>query len=192
MKHLRMCAVFAMCLSGLWAQQFTLGGKVTDFELQTAAGSAVSFSKLAGDTTVVMFIATKCPVSNDYNGRMKALYNDYAGKGVKFVFVNSNASEPGAEVAEHAKAQGFQFTVYKDQDNAAADLFGAQVTPEAFVIGKGGTMLYHGSVDDSRNAERIQTHALRNALDAVLAGKAVAQGETKAFGCTIKRAKKTT
>jgi alkyl hydroperoxide reductase subunit AhpC len=92
-------------------------------------------------------------------------------------------------VADHAKAN-FKFPVYKDADNVVADRFGAQVTPESFVIDKTGKIVYHGYIDDSRNASKVTDQGLRNALDAVLAGKTVAKAETKAFGCTLKRAKK--
>ena len=69
----------------------------------------------------------------------------------------------------------------------AADLFGAQVTPETFVIDREGVIRYHGYVDDSLNEARVHNRGLRTALDAVLAGRPVSAAETKAFGCTIKR-----
>lgn len=171
-------------------QELKLGSKVTDFNLADVKGNPVAYAALKGDVTVVTFIATKCPISNDYNERMKAVYNDYAPKGVHFIFVNANSSEPAAEVAEHAEKNGFAFPVYKDPDNAVADRFGAQVTPESFVIDSGGVIRYHGYIDDSRNAERIQKQGLRLALDAVMAGRQVEPAQTKAFGCTIKRGKK--
>ena len=49
-------------------------------------------------------------------------------------------------------------------------------------------LLYHGRIDNSRNADQIETSDLRNALDAALAGKPIEKTEAKAFGCTIKRA----
>jgi hypothetical protein len=71
-----------------------------------------------------------------------------------------------------------------------ADRFGAQATPEVFVIDRAATVLYHGSIDDSQNPGRIQNQWLRKALNEVLAGQPVEKSETKAFGCTIKRVKK--
>lgn len=167
--------------------EIQVGGKVADFQLRDVSGQSVDYASLRGATTVVTFVATQCPVSNDYNERMNAVYRDYTSKGVKFVFINSNSTEPADQVAEHSKKVGFAFPVYKDERNVVADRFGAQVTPESFVFGEDGTLLYHGSIDDSRNASRIQFQGLRAALDSVLAGKAVARSETKAFGCTIKR-----
>jgi peroxiredoxin len=143
---------------------------------------------LKGDgATVVIFVSTACPISNGYNDRMKAIYNQYSARGVHFVFINANNSESAAEVAEHAKAHGFPFAVYKDPTGAAADLFGAQVTPETFVMDKDGVMRYRGYVDDAVQEARVHNQGLRMALDAVLAGKEVPMAQTKAFGCTIKR-----
>lgn len=170
-------------------QEFKLGSKVSDFGVRDVKGNPEQFSALKGKITVVMFIATKCPVSNAYNERMNALYRDYSGKGVKFIALNANSTEPAAEVDEHARIHKFQFAVYKDPNNAVADRFGAQVTPETFVIDEGGVIRYHGYIDDSQNVQRISRQSLRAALDALLNGKQVPTAETKAFGCTIKRRK---
>jgi peroxiredoxin len=174
----------------LSAQQFQLGSRVDDFSIRDLSGNAVSFNSLKGDITVVTFVATECPVSNAYNTRMNALYKEYKGKGVKFIFVNSNVSEPAARVAEHAKAH-FDFPVYKDPDSLIADRFGAQVTPEAYVIDKTGVIRYHGSIDDQRDESKVQVKGLQQALDALLGGKMPEVSQTKAFGCTIKRAQRT-
>lgn len=175
-----------------FGQEFRVGSKVTDFNLNDLKNSPVSYSSLKGNTTVVAFIATRCPVSNAYNERMENLYKEYSAKGVKFIFVNANRNEDAAEVKEHAKSSGFTFPVYKDQGSAAAERFGAQVTPETYVIDRSGIVRYHGSIDDSQNPARIHTQGLRAALDAVLAGREVKTAETKAFGCTIKRSRGTT
>ena len=105
----------------------------------------------------MIFVSTACPISNGYNDRMKAVSNDYSAKGVHFIFINANSSESPAEIAEHAKAHGFPFAVYKDANGAAADLFGAQVTPETYVMDKDGVLRYHGYVDDSVTEARVTT-----------------------------------
>ena len=180
--------LYSLVLSApILAQQFKLGTPVTDFDITNLKGEQVKYSSLKGDTTVVVFVSTACPISNGYNDRMKVVYNDYSAKGVHFVFINANSTEPASEVAAHAKAHAFQFRVYKDANGSAADLFGAQVTPETFVMDKEGVIRYRGYVDDSVTEARVHNRGLRLALDAVLAGKAVPVAETKAFGCTIKR-----
>ena len=90
----------------------------------------------------------------------------------------------------YARRAGFSFPVYKDTGNVVADRFGAQYTPEAFVIDGAGKTRYRGRIDDSQNRARITRNSLRLAIDAVFAGQEVAQPETKAFGCTIKRVRR--
>jgi len=189
-QSLAMPLIFAA--AALYAQDFKVGSNVTDFQVQDLDGKSLSFSTLRGPITVVTFIATQCPVSNAYNQRMIALYNDYAPKGVKFIFVNANRKEAASEVRDHAKRAGFPFPVYKDANNIVANHFGAEVTPESYVIDGSGILQYHGSIDDSQNEARIRTRRLRLALESLLSGKPVEAIETKAFGCTIKRVRKST
>src|SRR5438876_7717816 len=141
----------ALALVGFvsYGQEFKLGSKVTDFEIQDLSGKPASLGALRGPVTVVTFISTKCPISNGYNDRMNLIYKEYSAKGVKFIFVNANRDEPPREVQEHAQSAGFAFAVYKDQHNQLADRFGAQVTPESYVIDGTDTIRYHGYVDDS-------------------------------------------
>ena len=136
---------------------------------------------------VVMFIATQCPVSNGYNGRMEALYADYKDKGVVILGINSNKSETIDEIKSHAKEHGLEFTILKDTGNVVADRFGASVTPETYILSPSHEILYHGRIDDSRRESEVSSRDLRTALDEVLAGKTVSVKETRAFGCTIKK-----
>jgi peroxiredoxin len=168
-------------------QELRVGGKASGFTLTDLRGQQVTISPGQGEVSVVIFVSTICPVSNNYNTRMVDLYRDYSAKGVKFVFINANQNEKPAEVEEHARRAGFAFPVYRDVDNVVADRFGAQYTPETFVIDRSGAIRYHGRIDDSQNPARVQQNSLRLAIDAVLAGSEVAAPETKAFGCTIKR-----
>lgn len=180
-------ALAALLVCGtLAAGEFPVGSKIEQIQL---GGKVVKPSE--AKATAVVFVSTKCPVSNAYNERFKELYRDYSGKNVQFVFVNANANEPESEIAAHSKANGFAFQVYKDTNNQLADKLNAQYTPEVFLFDSKGTLVYHGRIDDSREVPGIKSRDARVALDAVLAGSAVPVAETKAFGCTIKRAKGT-
>ena len=140
--------------------------------------------------TVLMWISTECPVSNAYNERMVKLYDAYAGKGIAFVGMNSNKAEKISDIEKHSKEKGFKFAVLKDDMNKIADLYSAQVTPEVFVLGTKGAIVYHGRIDDSKNADKVEKKDLAAALDALLAGKKIENAETKAFGSTVKRVEK--
>jgi peroxiredoxin len=165
-----------------------LGAVVPDFTLPDADGQDHTLASLKGKSaTVLIFIATRCPVSNGYNERMKAIAADYAARGVNVVGINANSTEPIEEVKQHAADKGFRFAVLKDKGNVIADRFDAQVTPEAYLLDANGKLVYHGAIDNSRAGDAITSNYLRDAIDAVLAGKAVAKQEAKAFGCSIKR-----
>ncbi|HYP52017.1 MAG TPA: redoxin domain-containing protein, partial [Pyrinomonadaceae bacterium] len=132
-------------------------------------------------------VSTRCPVANMYNERMQKLAEDYRAKGVHVVGINSNAPEAAGEIKSHAAEKNLTFTILKDAGARVADRLGATRTPEAFVLDAQGRLVYHGALDNAQNPVMVNTHHLRNALDAVLAGRPVERPEVKAFGCSIKR-----
>lgn len=170
-------------------KELKTGATAPAFALKNHDGKEYSLSAMLKENkyAVIMFISTECPVSNAYNERMAKLHEAYAKKGVAFAGINANKEESVKDIAEHAKEKGLTFPVLKDDLNKIADLYGALATPEVYVVDQKGALLYHGRIDDSRKPEKIQTRDLANALDALLAGKAVPVAQTKAVGCTIKR-----
>lgn len=168
-----------------------VGAAAPDFTLPAAEGGRpVALKDLVARSkaTVLMFIATRCPVSNAYNGRMAELGKEYQAKGVAVVGINSNKNEPVPEIVEHARKQGFTFPVLRDEGNKVADAYDAQHTPEIYVVDARGVLVYHGRIDESQNDSKgVRSPDLRNTLEAILAGKPVPVAETKAFGCSIKR-----
>ncbi len=162
--------------------------KVSDFTLEDYNGVKHSLIDYKSSKAIVlMFIATQCPVSNAYNGRMVTLHKDYASKGVAFVGINANKQEGAEEVKNHATEHGFEFPILKDWNNIIADKLGASVTPEIYVLNSNLEILYHGRIDDSSRENRVMSQDLRTALDRILEGKTLEVRETKAFGCSIKR-----
>jgi peroxiredoxin len=194
MKTLRLgLALLAIAAFALptFADAPPIGAAAPAFELKSVDGKPFSLAdaEKSNAYVVLMFIATQCPYSNGYNERMRDMAAAYAKKGVFFVGINSNNTESVEETAAHAKQHGFGFPVLKDPGNKVADLYDARRTPEVYVVGKDGKLLYHGRIDDNSNdASKVSSPDLKNALDALLAGQPVAKAETKAFGCTIKRA----
>jgi peroxiredoxin len=166
----------------------TLPDKIENFTLVDYNGTKHSLSDYKDSKAIViMFIATECPVSNDYNSRMEKLFNDYKQKGVAFIGINSNKAESVERIKEHAKEKGLTFTILKDEKNVIADKFEASFTPEIFVLNRGFNILYHGRIDNSRKESEAVSKDLENALNEILSGKEVSKKETKAFGCSIKR-----
>jgi len=166
-----------------------IGATIEDFTLLDVDNKERSLKSLAGKNgTVLLFIAVQCPVSNAYNERMAKLAEDYKAKGIAVIGINSNVAEDAAAVKAHAEQNKLSFPILKDPGNKIADRLGASVTPEAYFIDPNNKLLYHGRIDNARNAAQIETSDLRNALDAALGGKTIEKTEAKAFGCSIKRA----
>ncbi len=174
-------------------QQPEIGKKVPDFTLPNVTAKADEPKQIRlydiknKKAIVIIFIATRCPISLDYDERMVALANEFSPKGVQFLGINSNHTEPVQEVIEHAREKGLPFPVLKDEGNRVADAYNARVTPEVFVVDSNFVLRYHGRIDDSQNPARVTRQDLRDALNAILAGKNPPNPETRAFGCTIKR-----
>lgn len=165
-----------------------IGSTIEEFSLPDVDGTERSLKSLAGKNgTVLLFIAVQCPVSNAYNERMEKLAAEYKAKGIAVVGINSNVTEDAGAVKSHAAEHKLSFPILKDPGNKVADKLGASVTPEAYFLDANYKLLYHGRIDNSRNAAQIASNDLRNALDAALNGKPVEKTEARAFGCSIKR-----
>lgn len=165
-----------------------IGATIEDFTLPDVDSKDHSLKSLMGKNgTVLLFISVQCPVSNAYNERMEQLAQDYKAKGINVIGINSNVSEDAAAVKAHAAEHKLTFTILKDPGNKIADKLGASVTPEAYFVDVNNKLLYHGRIDNARNAAQVETSDLRNALDAALAGKPIEKTEPRSFGCSIKR-----
>lgn len=171
------------------ARAHGIGKAVGDFSLPRVdiPGRPMTTLYGSGPATVVLFLSAKCPCSNAYNERVRALAQRYAGRGVRFVGVYANQDETIDEITKHARQHGFPFPILKDDRALCADHFGASVTPEVFVVDAGHVLRYAGRIDDNREAAQVKTRDLAAALDALAAGKPPAQGDTRAFGCAIVR-----
>src|SRR5262249_16727449 len=171
-------------------------GLVLSFTPGLFAGNTVAglpfWKDAAGDkVTVVVFISFDCPMSNSYAKPLADLAKDYAAKGVNFVGLCPCALTPEG-VAKHAKESQSGFPVVKDEKLAASDALGAKVTPSVFVLDGKNDVRYSGLIDDGYVKrlvpnKKVSEYYLKNALDAVLAGKPVAVTKTDAIGCPIVR-----
>src|SRR6476660_1571863 len=99
--------VFALACAAS-AQSVAIGSTVPNFSLSDTDGKAVNLNDVKGKNgTVLIFVATRCPVSNGYNERMSKLASEYKAKGVNVVGINSNVTESPSEIKAHATEKGF-------------------------------------------------------------------------------------
>ena len=122
---------------------------------------------------------------------MIALQAGYAGRGVRFVAVNSNDAarypeDSFEQMVKHASQAGFNFDYLHDPLQSVVRSLGAERTPEVFLFDRDRQLVYHGAIDDSRDETGVRAHYLRDALEAALAGETPALAETPPSGCTVK------
>jgi peroxiredoxin len=172
-----------------------IGGKapMATTKMKNVDGKMVSIADSAGKAgTLVIFTCNHCPFAKAWEERIVELGNGYAKKGVGVILINANDpakyEEDGfAEMQTRAKSRGLQVPYVVDETSAVAREFGASVTPEAFLFDKAGKLVYHGAIDDNhKQPDKVQKRYLKDALDAVIAGKPPGVPESKSIGCGIK------
>lgn len=172
------------------SEGYNIGDKVSDFTINNYDGTAYTLSNSGNNVTVIIFMSAECPFVQPYTDRLINLTNEFGSKGVTIWGINSNNTESTDQVKTHAAEKNYNFPVLKDNDNIVADQFGAARTPEVFVVdNKSMTLIYHGRIDDNKEADKVTSNDLQNALNEFLAGNAIAVNNTKAFGCSIKKNK---
>lgn len=135
--------------------------------------------------TVLLFLSTRCPVSNLYAPRIVALDKAFTKRGVRFVGVYSESNVTALEVSRHARAHSLSFPTLYDPAGIRARRYGATLTPEAVVLDTDGVMRYRGRIDSSSDTSKVQSRDLANALESVVRGRRVTKARTAAFGCAI-------
>ena len=155
------------------------------FAVQKLGGGAKEWRP--GAVTVVLFMSAECPMSRDYEDRLAALWREFAGRGVAWLAVAPNVNESDQQVKKMTGEAPLPFPVYRDAKMAAVDTLGATMTPVAIVIDAKGAVRYRGAIDDARNPARVKHRWVSEALESVLAGRAVEHGEGRGLGCAIKR-----
>ena len=190
MKYIIACMLFLSSIAlSADLKSPKIGENAPAFTLKGYDGKEFSLPKVLKENkfAVLMFMSTECPVSNGYNERMEQLFEEFGKKGVAIIGINANKAEDVKAIADHAKKHGFKFPILKDERNKVADLYGAQVTPETYVLNTSGKLVYHGRIDDNSKPAKVSSHDLADAITSLLAGKALSVTQSKAFGCSIKR-----
>jgi len=170
-----------------------LGTKAPEFQLPDTTGRLVSSEDLSGKALVVIFMCNHCPYVKHIRGGLAQVARDYRDRGVAMVGINSNdidnypADNP-EKMAEEAKAAGYIFPYLFDETQEVAKAYRAACTPDIFVFDREQRLAYRGQLDDSRpgNGIPVTGKDLRDAVDAVLAGRPVAGKQKPSIGCNIK------
>lgn len=173
-----------------------IGAKAPGFDaLPAVMGDkdvSLSLSDVREDVIVVTFLANHCPAVVANEDRLIDLAKSFEGKSVKVIGISVTAAKGQKELDDIAaiktrvKEKGYNYIYAYDESQATGKAYGVVVTPTTFVIDKARNIRYSGAIDDSVMDEtKAKTGYVKNAVEALLAGKDVEKTETRAQGCGI-------
>ncbi len=179
---------------------YQVGDEVTsDFSLKGVDGKMVAMGDYPdAKGYVVVFTCNHCPYSIAYEDRLIELDKKYKEMGYPVIAINPNDPKVAPDdsyekMIVRAEEKNFSFPYLFDEGQNVYPQYGATKTPHVYVVNKtetGNRIAYVGAIDDNKEADKVTKNYLANALDALVAGKTPEDPYTKAFGCSIKTAKK--
>jgi thiol-disulfide isomerase/thioredoxin len=150
----------------------------------------------------LVFTCNHCPDAVASAKRLEEIHQDYQGKNVALVAVNANNAaslrpdelgyspynDSFEEMTPFAKDHGWTFPyLYDGEKQDLATACGAQSTPHVFIFDADRKLRYTGRMDDARRSSKpVDQSYVRDALDALLAGRKVEEPVTRSFGCSTK------
>ncbi len=162
--------------------------------LDTVSGKDMQLTDLASDkATVITFICNHCPYVKHIQARLVEIARTYQAKGVSFIAISSNDPvgypQDGPDMMrKESELHGYTFPYLFDADQSVARAYQAACTPEMYVFDSKLHCVYRGRFDDSNPTNGLPCTGkdLTQALDDVLAGKAVSGEQVPSIGCGIK------
>lgn len=177
-----------------------VGKPAPDFVLADLSGKEVRLSDFKGKPVVLEWFNPGCPFVKyaHTEGPLVDMASKEVDKGVVWLAINSGAEGmQGFEVADNEAMVdefGIKHPVLRDPDGTVGHLYGAEKTPHMYLIDDAGTLLYAGGIDNAPFGEvdggGDRIGYLDEALAAMRDGKPVQTPTAKAWGCTVKYAKK--
>jgi len=210
-KPLFPVVLFFSALTGALAAELqpatlNLGADAPDFRLPATDGRNYTLKDFStAKVLVVLFTCNHCPTAQYYEARVKEFVSDYQAKGVALVAIMPNdpksvrldelgwtdLSDSLEEMKIRAHDRGYNYPYLYDGDTETVSrAYGPVATPHVFVFDAPRKLRYAGAIDDSERVQHVTKHYLRDAVDALLAGKEPAVTRTKIVGCSTKWAGK--
>jgi peroxiredoxin len=174
------------------------GRAAPDFSVTDTKGIRHALAAYRGRTVILEWTNHECPYTAKHyaTGNMQALQAAATSSGAVWLTVVSSrprsqgyveAAEADAlTVSRNARPTG----VVLDPRGELGRLYGASTTPHMFVVDASGVLVYMGAIDDRPSAGHASVKGARNyvreALEAMAAGRPVTIASTRPYGCTVK------
>ncbi len=209
-KNVLLLILFGALINRVYAENpktLPIGSPAPDFSLKGVDDKTYTLKSFKdANVLVIIFTCNHCPTAQAYEDRIIEFTNTYGAKGVQVVAISPNSdaairldelgytdlSDSFEEMKIRYKDKGYNFPYLYDGENQAVSAqYGPVTTPHTFVFDKERILRYVGRIDDDEHIGRAKTSDLKNAVDELLAGKAVTTPTTRTFGCSVKWKSKT-
>lgn len=175
--------------------ELEIGAKapLADLKVEDVSGKILTLNEVAKENgLLVNFSCNTCPWVARWEDRYNPIAKIAEGHKIGVIALNPNSGyrnrgESMKDMQERAKKSNYQFYYALDKESKLAGAFGATHTPHIFLFNSDMQLVYRGAIDDNAgSAENVEHPYLKNAIEALGAGKEINPKTTKSLGCTIK------
>lgn len=192
MSSLRRFLAGLACLAlSFSAVALSPGARTDNFRLLDHQGRSHELHYFADAKAVVLMVhGNGCPVVRQAWPALREVRDRFGKDGVEFLLLNANLQDDQAAIAAEAAEFGIDLPILRDETQLVAESLGVVRTAEVFVIDpRTWTLRYRGPIDDrlayGAQKNSATRHYLAEALEAVAAGKPVAESRIEPVGCLV-------
>lgn len=175
----------------LAATQAGIGQRLADVKSTAIDGTEWHLAAALKDRKflVVAVTSSSCPLSKKYLPTLAKLEAEFGAKGVGFTLLAPVATDTTDDLKTLTMASKFQGPCFRDPNGSHAKALGLTTTTEVLVIDPARTLVYRGAIDDQYgigySLDLPKKNYLKDALEALLAGKEPQFRATTAPGCAL-------
>jgi peroxiredoxin len=169
-----------------------VGRPAPTFSLADLDGKTYKLEDLKGKVVVLEWMNPNCPFSRRHSDAKTMISTSARHGDVVWLAINSTAKnhpdflEPAAYKTFLSK-HDIKYPVLYDTSGDVGHAYGADTTPDMFVIDERGTLIYAGAIDDDPSGRKgAPTNYVEAALTQHASGQPIAVATNKSYGCSVK------
>lgn len=169
------------------------GESAPEFELENYEGEKVALSDLDNyDGVLVVFMCNHCPYVKAQTEELRKLNDEFSS--IAIVGINPNAeTHPGDSVEkmgdfiEENDLDSPHFYYLVDADQEVAEAYGAECTPDPFLLDYRHRLFYHGRLNDKAGPnQEVEEREMKEVIEDMLKRRDPPQEQKPSQGCSIK------
>jgi len=163
-----------------------IGEEAPLFQLSDLMGDVYSLAAMHGWIIVLNFWSAECEWCERVDQEVMEFLDAWKEQ-VKVLWIASNANETIDLIERVANKRNLP-TVLVDQHQLVANLYGAEITPQFFVVDTKGKLAYQGSWDDVTFRQRVATKVyVPQVIGALMENLTPRISQTPPYGCVLTR-----